>query len=225
VNAPSVDRHGPAPGRPRGFLAELKRAREFEHRLAGYLASIGDDPALAAAIVDGIEEPAPGWANGSPTAPTYPPAEVLLWMRLGGQLHPNTRLPDGAWHDLVNSGRLGLIRDRTLREVLVGYHNLKARWIEHIETAGQAAAEQYRLARQGVIPPEAAWLAAAEQDLSAVDIRPILASFRARAEVRDALVAMIESHNFRAGAAARLRQQAVELLDLLEHELRSRGVT
>lgn len=163
------------------------------------------------------------WANGSPPAATYQPGQILLWMRLGGQYHPNTRLPDGAYHDLVNSGRLGLIRDRTLREALVGYHNVKTRWIEHIETTGETAAEQYRLARQGVIPPEAAWLAAADEDLSGVDVGSILASFRARAEVRDALVAMIESHNFRAGSAARLRQHAVELLDLLEQELARRG--
>jgi adenylate cyclase len=39
------------------YASLLGRAREFEHRLAGYLRAIGEDPGLARVIVDGLESP------------------------------------------------------------------------------------------------------------------------------------------------------------------------
>jgi hypothetical protein len=159
-----------------------------------------------------------GWASGTP--PDQPTAQVLLWMRLGGQINLNTRLQDGAWQDLVNSGRLRVIRDRALREALVTYNHDVARWSTIMEASGTKAAEEYSAAIAGVIPPEGRWLAVNGSDLSAVDLNPALAVFRSRVPVRSALVAMSESHEFRAGVAENRKNRAIELLARVESELR-----
>ena len=158
-----------------------------------------------------------GWANGA--TPEQPVERVLLWMRLGGQLHLNTYFPNGAYQDLVNSGKLSLIRNRSLREALINYNNALARWNDVIESNGQTAADRYTAAVTDLIPPDIRWRAALKQDLASVALAAVLTEFRTRPAVRHALVAMAESHDFRAEAADRSQKQALALLKQLESEL------
>lgn len=161
-----------------------------------------------------------GWANGA--SPQQPVEEVLLWMRLGGQLNLSTQFQNGAYQDLVNSGRLGLIRNRAVRDALIDYHNYHSRWNSLMEADGQRAADRYADAVAHLIPPDLAWRAAAAEDLSMVDLAPILAEFRSRPGVRYALVDMAESHRFRSNAAERARVRAASLLSVLDNEINSR---
>lgn len=160
------------------------------------------------------------WTNG--VTPQQPVDEVLLWMRLGGQLNLTTQFQDGAYQDLVNSGKLGLIRHRAVRDALIDYHNYHARWNTVSEANGTRAADRYTDAVAGVIPADVAWRAATVGDLSMVDLAPILADFRSRPGVRHALVGLAESHRFRSNAAERTRERAASLLSILEAELGSR---
>jgi hypothetical protein len=61
-----------------------------------------------------------------------------------------------------------------------------------------------------------AWRALVAEDLSALDLRPILAEFRSRPQIRQALVQIADSHAWRADVARRNRAQAEELLKLLD---------
>jgi hypothetical protein len=160
------------------------------------------------------------WAHGA--TPKEPVDEVLLWVRLGGQLNLTTQFQNGAYQDLVNSGKLGIIRHRAVREALIDYHNFHARWNTLSAANGQGATDQYTDAVAGVIPADVAWRAAAADDLTVVDLAPILAEFRSRPYVRHALVGLAESHRFRANAASRGRERAASLLSVLEAELGSR---
>lgn len=160
------------------------------------------------------------WANGAP--PQQPVEEVLLWMRLGGQLNLSTLFQDGAYQDLVNSGKLGLIRSRAVRDALIDYHNYHNRWNSLVDANGQRAAGRYAEAVAGVIPLDVAWRAATAEDLSTVDLAPILAVFRSRPAIRYALVDLAESHQFRSNAAERARERAASLVSILEKELNSR---
>ncbi|MGH2541320.1 MAG: hypothetical protein ACRDIB_00895, partial [Ardenticatenaceae bacterium] len=74
----------------------------------------------------------------------------------------------------------------------------------------------------GLIPPDVAWRAATAEDLSMVNLTPILADFRSRPAVRYALVELAESHQFRSNATDRARERAASLLSALEKELNSR---
>ena len=161
-----------------------------------------------------------GWANGAP--PQQPVEEVLLWIRLGGQLNLSALFQDGAYQDLANSGKLGLIRTRAVRDALIDYHNYHSRWNSLIESSGQRAADRYAEAVAGLIPPDVAWRAATAEDLSMVNLTPILTEFRSRPAVRNALVDLAESHKFRSNAADRARERAASLLSVLEKELNSR---
>lgn len=160
------------------------------------------------------------WTNGA--TPQEPVDEVLLWVRLGGQLNLTTQFQNGAYQDLVNSGKLGLIRHRAVRDALIDYHNFHARWNALSEANGQRATDRYTDAVAGVIPADVAWRAAAADDLSMVDLAPILAEFRSRPGVRHALVGLAESHRFRSNAAERGRERAAQLLAILEAGLSSR---
>src|SRR5690606_6221351 len=160
------------------------------------------------------------WANGA--EPREPANEVLLWLRLGGQLHLTTLFQDGAYQDLVNSGRLGLIQNRAVRDALIDYHNYHARWNALSGTNGQRAADRYDEAVAALIPADIAWRASNGEDLSPVELTPILADFRARPAVRQALVGLLESHRFRSNAIAQAKERAETLLSILETELRSR---
>jgi hypothetical protein len=161
-----------------------------------------------------------GWANGA--SPQQPVNEVLLWLRLGGQLNLTTLFQDGAYQDLVNSGKLGLIQDRTVRDALIDYHNYHIRWNSLSEANGQRAADRYTEAVANLIPADVAWRASNAEDLSTVNITPILAEFRNRPAVRHALVGLAESHRFRSNAATQARERAASLLSILEAELRTR---
>lgn len=161
-----------------------------------------------------------GWANGAP--PQQGVEEVLIWITLGGQLNLSTQFQDGAYQDLLNSGKLGLIRNRAVRDALIDYHNFQARWNALSEANGQRAADRYSEAVAGLIPADVAWRAAMAEDLSTVDLAPILAEFRSRPAVRYALVGMAESHRFRSRAAEGARERAESLLAVLEKELESR---
>lgn len=158
-----------------------------------------------------------GWANGTP--PTQPVGEVLLWLRLGGQVNLDTHFPNGAYEDLVGSGMLRIVRNPALREHLINYHNSRLRWNAVIDASSARAIERYEAAVADLIPPDIAWRAAADTTLAAVDLGPVLTEFRNRAAVRHALVTMAESHRFRANAAERGKQRAAELLAALEAEL------
>src|SRR5690606_26626046 len=125
-----------------------------------------------------------GWANGAP--PQQPVEEVLLWIRLGGQRNLSALFQDGAYQDLANSGKLGLIRTRAVRDALIDYHNYHSRWNSLIESSGQRAADRYAEAVAGLIPPDVAWRAATAEDLSMVNLTPILTEFRSRPAVRNA---------------------------------------
>jgi hypothetical protein len=158
-----------------------------------------------------------GWANGS--APDQPAEQVLLWMRLGGQIHPNTHFQDGAYQDLVSSGRLGLLRNRTLREAVVNYYSALPYWAGAIESNGVTAAEQYRTAVDGLIPPTLAWRSAMHEQLASVDLATVLEEFGRRPAVRQALVGMAQSHDFRIGITEDSRERSLSLLGQLEAEL------
>lgn len=157
------------------------------------------------------------WANG--TAPQQPPAEVLLWLKLGGQIDLDTQFQDAAYEDLINSGKLSLISDRALREDLINYHNSRVRWNSVIGWNSEQAIERYTAAVADLIPPDVGWVAANNGDLATLDLEPVLVEFRRRTAVRQALVAMAESHRFRTDAAQRNRQHAAELLGKLESAL------
>jgi hypothetical protein len=157
------------------------------------------------------------WANG--TAPDQPPEEVLLWLKLGGQVDLDTQFQDGAYEDLINSGKLGLISDRALRGELISYHNSRVRWNSVIVGNSERAIERYAAAVADLIPPDVGWVAVNNGDLATLDLDPVLAEFRRRPAVRHALVAMAESHRFRTGTAQRNRQQAAEVLRKLESAL------
>ena len=161
-----------------------------------------------------------GWANGAP--PQHGVEEVLLWMKLGGQINLSTQLQDGAYQDLVNSGKLGLIRNRAVRDALIDYHNYHNRWNSLIEANGQRAADRYAAAVAGLIPADVAWRAARAEDLSTVKLGPILADFRSRPAVRYALVELAESHQFRSNALDRVRERATSILSVLEKEISTR---
>ena len=154
------------------------------------------------------------WANG--TTPNRPVAQVLLSIRLGGQLDLNTQFQDAAYQDLLNSGRLGLIKQRRVREALVDYHNRLDRWIPVIQENHAVARERYAGAVVGVVPAEVAWRAAMREDLSSVDLAPILSNFRERPAIRDALVGMVQSFDFRMNAANTNREAAQSLLAVLD---------
>jgi type II secretory pathway pseudopilin PulG len=154
------------------------------------------------------------WANGA--APDRPADEVLLWLTLGGQVNLDTQFQDAAYEDLVNSGRLSLIGDRTLREELINARNSRIRWTSVIEASSARAIERYRTATADLIPPEVGWVAVQGGDVASLQLDSVLAEFRRRPAVRQALVQMAESHRFRAGMAQRNREQAAELLHRLE---------
>lgn len=160
------------------------------------------------------------WANGAP--PQLPVDEVLLWLRLGGQLNLTTQFQDGAYQDLVNSGKLGLIRNRAVRDALIDYHNYHSRWNSLSEVSGQRAADRYSEAAANLIPADVAWRVATAEDLSTVDLAAILAEFRSRPAIRQALVGLAESHRFRSDAAGRARERAASLVAILEKELGAR---
>src|SRR5690606_26410766 len=82
-----------------------------------------------------------GWANDA--APQEPVGDVLLWLRLGGQLNLSTQFQNGAYHDLVNSGKLSVIRNRAVRAVLIDYQNYHVRWTAFSEANGRSATNRY----------------------------------------------------------------------------------
>lgn len=158
-----------------------------------------------------------GWANGAP--PTQPANEVLLWVRLGGQLNLDAHFQDGAYEDLVGSGVLRIIRNQALRERLINYHNSRLRRTAVMDENSARAIERYEASVADLIPPDVGWRAATDTAVTAADLGSVLAEFRSRPAVRHALVAMAESHRFRMNAAEQGRQQAIEMLAALEAEL------
>lgn len=157
------------------------------------------------------------WANGA--APVQPAEQVLLWMRLGGQIHPNTHSQNGAYQDLVSSGRLSLLRDRTLREAVVNYYSALPYWAAVVEANGLSAAEQYRIAVAGLIPPSLAWRAARHEALSSADLAAVLQEFGRRPAIQQALVSMAQSHEFRIGVAEGSRERSLALLEQLNAQV------
>lgn len=158
-----------------------------------------------------------GWANGTP--PTQPVDEVLLWLRLGGQVNLDTHFQNGAYEDLVNSGMFRIITNPALREDLINYHNFRLRWNAVMDVNSARAIERYEASVADLIPPDIAWRATTDTTLAAIDLGPVLAKFQSRAAARLALVTMAESHRFRASAAERAKQRATEVLAALEAEL------
>lgn len=157
-----------------------------------------------------------GWANGAD--PEQPVDQVLLWIRLGGQQSLNTHFEDGAFEDLISSGRLSLIQNRELREAIINYYEALPFWAGAIEANGSRAAESYRTAVAGVIPAALAWPAAMHEDMTSVDLTEVLAEFRRRPAVRQELVGMAQSHDFRTSLAQDGRGRALVLLEELERE-------
>jgi hypothetical protein len=55
--------------------------------------------------------------------------------------------------------------------------------------------------------------------VSRADLEPVLAEFRSRPAVQNALVTLVQSDDFRVGSLQRSREMAAELLARLETEL------
>ena len=195
----------------REYLASLADdVRDHERQYGDWVTTLGQHQAWTDTIWS--------WATG--VTPTQPPDQVMLWVKLGGQMALNTKFQDGAYQDLLNSGRLGLISDRKLRQDLVEYHARLERRNQIVEANGNEAKEQYAAAVVNIIPADIAWRATTETKLTPADVQTVIARFRAQPAVQQGLVAMQQSLAFRKCFAADGRNAAQAIQERIRNELK-----